>query len=339
MLFGPRVHIDTPDPVAWKRCFPDGLGESAFASPAFQKLMLEEIPGEWEARALSVDGSDLWLPVLGNRDRFGRWTLRAHPVGYDLMPVPRARMRQSEISAWTRALCTPRVLHFVWWLPAWHAEGLQLESFQNLTGDFEVDRHTTYLIRFGGDFDKHLADRVSSTMRRYHRRNEKHGVRVEDNPSDEQIDAYIEVYNRSYDDNNWVGERFGRSFFYGVARDLGRGGQLAIVLHDDAVVGGGVLMTDPSVVHYFQGAIDRSVKGIHPHVALYSHALRLAETRGIPHVNLGACNEGNEGLIRFKTSWGAEATDSPMLVFTSGLKKTIGTAQRWLPTWVPGSRR
>jgi len=335
MIFGPRVHIEPPDATAWRRCFPEGLGPSTFASPGFQRLMLQDTPGDWVQRALSVEGSDLWLPVLGQQDRYGRWTLRVYPVGYDVMPVQRARMTQAELDLWTRALCTPRIQHFVWWLPSWHTEGLRVEPRHDVTGELRVETHTTYVIPFAGDFEAHLKDHVSSTMRRYARRNDKHGVTVVSEPTDEQIEAYIEVYDRSFHDNQWVGEKFTRSFFYGVARDLGKGGQLAIVLHEDRVIGGGVLMVDPAVIHYFQGAIDRDVKKVHPHVALYTHALRLAEERGIAHVDLGGVNEGNEGLVRFKTSWGAEPTAAPMLTFTSGVRKTIEAVEQRLPPWVP----
>ncbi len=337
MLLQPRVHIEPPDATAWRECFPDGLGPSAFSSPGFQRLMLHEAQGDWVQRVIRVDGSDLTLPVLGQRDRYGRWTLRAHPVGYDLMPIERARMHQSELDLWVRALSTPRIQHFVWWMSPWD-EPLHVEPFHRLTGQVQVGSHTTYAIHFDGDFDRHLADNVSSTMRRYTRRNDKRGVTVVSEPTNEQIEAYVDVYDRSYRDNKWEGEKFSRSLYHSVARDLGKGGQLAIVMHEDKVIGGGILMIDPRVVHYFSGAIDRRVKGVHPHVALYTHALRLAEERGLRYVNLGGINEGNEGLVRFKTAWGAKATRVPMLTFTSGVKKTLEAVQQRFP-WLPVPRR
>lgn len=323
MILGPRVHIREPDAVAWRRAYPTGFGASAFCSPDFQRVMLEMYatrPGgsRWMHRAVSVEGSDLWLPVIGCRDRFGRWELKGLPIGYDLMPVQRARMTQAELDAWVAALSTPRITHFIWHMPSWHTEEVHIEPRKNFSERVEVGRYETYVIRLDGTAEQHLDRHVSSTMRRYIRRNEKAGVTVVANPDAEQLDAYFRIYEQSYYQNGWVGEKFPRSFFDAVSSDLGDGGELAVVLHEDRVVGGGVILVDRAAVHYFQGAIDRSVKDINPHVELYWYAMRRAEALGLGHLNLGGVNRGNEGLVRFKTSWGATATHPPKLTFRSG---------------------
>ena len=332
MIFGARVHIRKPDAGQWRQAFPDGLGASAFSSPGFQRAILDTEPSGWVQRAVSVDGSDLWLPVLGRRDRVGRWELRVLPVAYDVMPVQRARLSQAELDTWIDALCTPRISHFIWWLPPWHTDGLHIEPRRHLGGGLTVGSHRTYVIRLDGTADEHLERNVSTTMRRYVRRNDKAGVTVVAKPDAAQIDAYFGVYQQSFHDNGWVGEMFPRRFLDAAARTLGLGGELAVVLHEGQVVGGGILMFDRDALHYFQGAIDRGVKDINPHVALYTYALRCAEARGIRHVNLGGVNDGNEGLMRFKTSWGAEATSATMLTFTSGARYTWAAIRERLPS-------
>lgn len=336
MILGPSVHIHDPDPAAWHQAFPAGLGASAFSSPGFQRAMLDLQPAgpdrtPWVQRALSVDGSDLWLPVLGHRDRVGRWELKVLPVGYDVMPVQRARMDQDELDTWLTALCTPRITFFIWSLPSWHTQGMQIEPRNTLGGRVDVGSYETYVIRLEGTAEQHLEHHVSSTMRRYVRRNEKAGVTVVAKPDAAQIDEYFRIYEQSFHENAWIGAMFPRKFFDVVGRELGRGGELAIVLHEDRVVGGGVLMFDHDAVHYFQGAIDRSIKDINPHVALYWHALRCAEARGIGHMNLGGVNRGNEGLVRFKTSWGAAATPSTKLTFRSGSRHAWEGLRERLP--------
>lgn len=330
MLFGPSVSLSPPDATAWRQAYPEGLGASAFSSPGFQSLMHGMLGEAWEPRLVSVDGSDLLLPALGQQDRFGRWVLRVHPIGYDVMPIQRARLSQRELDRWVDALCSPKIRHFVWWLPSWHTDGLRVQPRKTLTGEVSVGEHITYVIPFAGDVDAHLSKHVSSTMRRYARRNIKHGVTVTDDPTEAQLDEYIAIYERSYRDNGWEGDKFTPEFFRGVT-ELQKGGSLAVVLHQDRVIGGGVLMFDPNAAHYFQGAIDRDVKGVHPHVALYMHTLKCAATRGISHVNLGSINEGNEGLKRFKTSWGAEPTSWIQLSFTSGPRRTLEALRERLP--------
>lgn len=331
MLLGPRVHIRTPDDAQWRSAFPEGIGASAFSAPAFQRLS-HQLEPEWALRMLVVDDLEQHLPVLGRRDRFGRWQLRVVPTGYDVMPIERAKLRQAELDRWMRALCTPRITHFIWWLPSWHVEGLRIESQRHLTSSVEVGHHETYVIRLDGTAEAHLERAVSSTMRRYVRRNDKAGVTIVARPDAAQVDAYVEIYERSFRENGWVGEPFPRHFFHVVANEFGRGGELAVVMHEGRVIGGGVLMYDHASMHYFQGAIDRTVKDVNPHVALYWYALQTAEARGLAHVDLGGINDGNEGLARFKTSWGAAATPSPMLTFRSGARVALDGARERFPS-------
>jgi lipid II:glycine glycyltransferase (peptidoglycan interpeptide bridge formation enzyme) len=93
-----------------------------------------------------------------------------------------------------------------------------------------------------------------------------------------------------------------------------------VAVLDGRVVGGGVLLFDQRAVHYFMGATDRSVREVSAHDALYLHALRRADERGLAWVNLGGINEGNRGLVQFKRAWGAEAATVTGLRWESGAR-------------------
>jgi len=314
------AEIEPTDRDYWSGCFPRGLGGSAFSSPVWQRLMAEQVDEGWQPRLLRAKGPEgfLSIPVFAREGGLGRYDLAVHPVAYYVTPVEKAVLTDAELRAVLDVLCTHRVRHFTWWLPPWSTAHAGLTTRYRGLGRLTVGSVDTYVITLEGTAEQHIADRVSTTHRRYVRKNAKQGVHIVTDPDRALRDRYYALYQRVYEDRNWVGERFPRSMFDGVANDLDRGGQLAVAVHEGRVVGGGVLLYDHYAVHYFQGVLDRDAEGIHPHVALYEFALRQAEQRGLHRVNLGGVNEGNEGLARFKMAWGAEPVAVPILKWQSG---------------------
>lgn len=305
--------------LAWERHYPNGLGPGAFASPAWQRLMAAEAGPEWRLRRLCVDGARPFeLPVLVRRGRSGRLVLETRPTAYPVAPIGSRDLGEDEWQALLRGLGSPWLAQLSLWLPP--DTGLRPEPVYQGIGRVRVTEEDTYLIRLSGGVDAHLAERASSLRRRKLRANERSGLELVARPDRALRDAYFALYERVFDARAWRGERLSRDFFEGVATQLGDGGELCVALCGSAVVGGGVLLYDTTTVWYFQGSIDREAGEVSPHDALYLRALREAERRGLHCVNLGGVNRGNEGLVRFKQSWGAEAVPFTKLHFTSGLR-------------------
>ena len=188
----------------------------------------------------------------------------------------------------------------------------------------------TFLIALEGSVESHLANKVSATQLRHLRVSKTRGLEVQLNPAPHLVDEYYALYSRVWEERSWTGKRFSAAFFHGVATELGDGGRLVLMLYGGRVVGGGVLLVDRHAVHYFQGAFDRHQKEVYPACVLYATALQEAGKRGLRYVNLGGVNEGNEGLIRFKESWGARLTPVSMITWRSGRRVIQQRVGEWL---------
>lgn len=304
---------------AWEAHYPNGLGPSAFGSPAWQRLVAAEADARWQLRRLVAPGDrDFQLPVMVRRGRSGRYVLETHPVAYPVAPIGRPTFTEEDWRPLLSALSSPRIAQLGLWLSPgspWRPE----PGYHGI-GRVRVSAEDTYLIRLEGDIEAHLAERTSSLRRRKLRSNERRGLTLEARPDASLRDAYYALYARVFGDRAWVGERFSRAFFEGVATSLGEGGELCVALRGGEVVGGGVMLYDHHHAYYFQGAVDRDARDVSPHDALYLRALQEASRRGIGTLNLGGVNRGNEGLVRFKRSWGAEAVPFVKLHFTSGVR-------------------
>src|SRR5690606_11805960 len=195
--------------------------------------------------------------------------------------------------------------------------GESVVAFREMAARLSLSSGDTYLIPCDRSYEEHMARKVRSARMRDIRLSEERGLELIEQPSPEVVDEYYRLYVRVRGELGWQDQPFSRSFFHGVARDLGSGGQLLVMRHEGRVVGGGVLFYDKRAVHYCQGTTDRACKDVFPHIVLMSEALRRAYARGLEYVNLGGVNDGNKGLVQFKKSWGAVASPVPILRFRS----------------------
>lgn len=313
--------LTRPDPDYWRQYYPHGVGCSAFSAPAFQALMAECGGENPQQRFWVVDApqGSLSFPVFFHSKYIGRCRLSSYPVAYYATPVEKAVLSAAELRAVVSSLSDWHISSHTFWLPPWQpVEAIHTLCGYRGAGVLSLQSVDTYVIELNDSAEQHIQKRVNGTYRRYLRKNRDQGVFLEDNPSAQQLQRYCDLYNRVYHGRGWGGDRFSQEFFRGVLERLERGGELVVAMHDGAVIGGGVLLYDHHAVHYFQGVIDREVKGVYPHVALYEYALQQAQERGLGRVNLGGVNEGNEGLARFKRSWGASARPLTRVRWFSG---------------------
>jgi hypothetical protein len=311
-LFPP---LQEPDWAYWDECFPGGLGPSIFSAPAWQRLMCEEMKPDWRLMFLRTNGMDArcLLPVFVRKGHWGRMEITVRPVAYYVTPINAELLNESMIQRVILAPQTPFTAGFTWWLPPWSPwQALVIPGTCPL-GSVDWSFGETYVIPLRGSVAEHLETQVSRMHTRHIRTSYHRGLEIIDSPSEDLIDEYYQLYARVRVEEQWIGPQFTPSFFHGVATTLRDGGRLLVMQYKGRVVGGGVLLFDHQAVHYFQGTIDRRIKEVFPHPVLYAVALKYAEAQGLSHVNLGGVNAGNQGLLRFKQSWGAIACTVPVV--------------------------
>ena len=324
--------LEKPDYGAWERHFPSGIGGSAFSSPGFQRMMFYEYGQGWRLRLLRVtDGSqDLSLPVFARLNRNLRYDLAVFPIAYYVIPIELDVVTTETVTRVLDEVDRMGVSTFVWWLPPWTTWCAGDFDAGRYAGRLKIGMGETYAIRCDMSYEDHMAQRVWKTHRYKVNTSLSRGLEIIESPSPDLINEYYELYSRVYNEQGWLGPAFSRQFFHDAARSLGLGGKLYIMRLNDRVVGGGVLLIDRHAVHYFQGTVDRAVKDVFPHAVLYSEALKYAYDHRLPYVNLGGVNPGNNSLIDFKKSWGAEPMGVPGLTWRCSVAEAGRMALRKL---------
>ncbi len=362
MRWKPLAHLQTPDWEYWNRCYPNGLGPSAFSSPAWQRLMEKEAGPPWRLMLLRAGARGeqaIHLPVLVKKDRWRRIEISTRPVAYYVTPIEKINSCCEKIvPVLLQAGARPLTSQMVWWNPPWCIwQGLSAsdKGCKTCTRSSEspwcslnprasvksawmstlryclVD---TYLIVLNESAEEYLATKIQRAHRQHLRSNEREGLQAVHSPSANMVDEYFDLYNRVYTNRGWEGRPFSRDFFHEVNTTLGQGGELVVIRHKGKTVGGGVIAYDWYAAHLFQAAMDREVKGIHPHAMLYKIAIEQASKRGLRYVNLGGINKGNDGLRRYKEEWGAIVTAVPTLKWYNDafarLRRTVTHATIWM---------
>ena len=316
------ANIVFPDQKYWETFFQNGLGVSAFSSPAWQRLMEMEANDNCKVKFLlgkNSKGSDMHLPVVICKKKWKRTQIFAQPISYFTTPVEDSDVDEATVMSIVESATNLFTTKFLWSLPPWSTWNPESHRKRTLSGILNVTKRMSYVITLNESAEEYFSKNVHATIRRYTRQNIKRGLDVITNPSIEQIQEYYELYSREFYEREWVGKKLSYQLFEKTASELGDGGELVLMRHKDKIVGGGILLYDKNAVHYFQGTIDRNAKEVRPMNALMYRALEQAETRGLKYFNLGGINEANDGLAKFKSSWGAKMTSSTLICWKSYL--------------------
>jgi len=307
--------LTEPDQGKWERHFPSGVGGSAYSSPDFQRMMFREYGAGWQLRLLSTtcQGQDLSLPVFVRRNHYCRYEIVVRPIACYVIPIELDVVTTEIVTNLLDEVDRVGVATFTWWLPPW-TSWRRADFDANRYGDrLRISSVDTYVISCDTSYEEHLAQRVRKTRGYEVRTSLDRGLEVLESPPPVLVDEYYELYCRVHTEQRWVGQVYTRDFFHDAATRLGEGGKLFVMRFNNRVIGGGILLFDRHAVHYFQGTTDRAVKGVFPHAVLCSEVLKRAYGRGLRYVNLGGVNPGNDSLVDFKKSWGAEPMAVPEL--------------------------
>jgi GNAT superfamily N-acetyltransferase len=149
----------------------------------------------------------------------------------------------------------------------------------------------------------------SKTARTYIRQAEKRNVVICENPSEEDIFDFANLWLTNYKSRNWKGIQYNKLFFLALRNYIGSNDASIILAKvNDNVVAGGLFLRDMFGFNYILGALNREFEYSRAMYAIIHHMARKAASSGIQYINLGG-NGGKTSLDDFKRHWGARTEE------------------------------
>jgi CelD/BcsL family acetyltransferase involved in cellulose biosynthesis len=149
---------------------------------------------------------------------------------------------------------------------------------------------------------------LHSSARRAIRKAAKEGLAVRASSDDEDMREFYRLMVMTRRKHGLLPQPW--RFFANIQRhvvDAGHG-WLLLAEHEGEVIAGDLLLQFRNQMVYKFNASDQAHLHLRPNNVLLWEAIRLSAARGCTSLDLGRCDEDNEGLRRFKMLWGSEET-------------------------------
>jgi CelD/BcsL family acetyltransferase involved in cellulose biosynthesis len=217
--------------------------------------------------------------------------------------------------------------------------GLDVEvraRVDGLDGAHVVDGYLTHRLALVPDADAVLARASKSQVRRAIVKARREGVAAEARTDRDALRIFYELHlhTRRRQGVPIQPKRFILDFEQLFARGLGC---VMVSHHEGRTIAAAVFLHYGGTLTYKYGASDERFLGLRPNHALFAEAIRRGCEAGLHELDFGRTDPGNEGLARFKRSWGAEEerlaytylADHPPRERTAGLAgRAIGAVIR-----------
>jgi CelD/BcsL family acetyltransferase involved in cellulose biosynthesis len=316
-----EVHLIDPivDP-AWLE-FVDSCPDSeVFHHPRWLRLLRDQYGYSFEAVCIANGaGIEAGLPIARVESRLTGSRLVSLPFSDTCRPVLAAGCEPA-LAALGDAL-SDRV----------SASGLALTIHESLPALPEAQVEPAFyrhLLKLEADAEEVERRSWSQSARRGVRRAEREGLRVERRRDRDALDAFYRLHLAT---RRRLGvptqpRRFIRRFEELFAAGLGF---VQIVLDAGRPIAAAVFLTHHGTLTYKYGASDSTSLGKRPNNALFAEVIRRACRDGVRTLDFGRTEIENDGLRRFKRSWGAR--EAP-LAYTrlGGAGSTAGGARERL---------
>jgi CelD/BcsL family acetyltransferase involved in cellulose biosynthesis len=164
-----------------------------------------------------------------------------------------------------------------------------------------------------------------SSVRRSIRKAQRSHLEFRVSHSEESIRCFYEIHARTRRRHGLPPQPI--SFFLNIYDLIIRSGSgfVALVLHGEQPVAGALFFHRGSRAIYKFGASNERFQHLRPNNLLFWESIRSLAGQGIENLHLGRTSIGNEGLRRFKLSWGSSEQPVSYFRFDSRTDSSITT--------------
>lgn len=299
-MIRPVAAAHSIDPIAnpaWSALLADSPSASVFHHPAWLRLLRDQYGYSLQAICVEEGGEiAAAIPLARIESRLTGKRLIALPFSDVCPPLLAAGARPTALAALGDALVVER-----------ERTGLDLtvhESLPHLPGAFVQHRFYRHLLPLSEDPGEVESRYSKSQIRRGIKKAKREGLRAERRTDTAALDAFYALHLRT---RRKLGvptqpKRFIRRFEGLFDAGLGF---VELVLDSDRPIAAAVFLTQGDTITYKYGASDERGLGKRPNNLLFAEAIRWACESGLRTLDFGRTDLDNEGLRRFKRSWGA----------------------------------
>jgi CelD/BcsL family acetyltransferase involved in cellulose biosynthesis len=293
------VRLDPLNDARWLAFVERTPGASVFHHPAWLDLVGTRY--RYAMSALCVLGEDgeiaAGMPLARVSSRLTGRRLVALPFSDVCPPACAGGAGDRAALALSRALAAERV-----------RTGLDVElrwRMDDVPGAHVVDRFLTHRLALEPDADAVLARASKSQVRRAIAKARRAGVVAAPATDRAALAQFYALHERTrrrqavpVQPRNFI-MRFEALFARGL-------GYVMISRHEGRAIAAAVFLSHGGTLTYKYGASDERFLHLRPNHVLFAEAIRHGCEAGMRELDFGRTDPGNEGLARFKRSWGAE---------------------------------
>jgi len=296
------VKIARLDPLRDSRwqTFLDGAGDaSVFHHSAWLALVGRRYRYPMSALCVTDDGGEILagIPLARVASRLTGRRLVAVPFSDICAPAYATGAGEAVSAALTQALVDER-----------SRTGLAIEvraRLDGVAGTHVVDGFLTHRLPLAPDADAVLARASKSQVRRGIAKARREGVVVEPSFDRNGLREFYELHVQTR--RRQLVPVQSKGFILGFESLFSRGlGYVLISRHEGRAIAAAVFLNYGATLTYKYGASDENFLHLRPNHLLFAEAIRRGCAAGLNELDFGRTDPDNEGLAKFKRSWGAD---------------------------------
>lgn len=294
------ARLDPLNDSRWQTFLDSARDASVFHHPAWLALVGRRYRYEMSALCITDDGGEIvaGIPLARVASRLTGRRLVAVPFSDICPPAHAAQAGEDAASALAQALVDER-----------SRTGLDIEvraRLQGITGAHVVDGYLTHRLPLQANADAVLAQASKSQVRRGIAKAKREGVVAEPSFDREGLREFYELHTQTR--RRQLVPVQPKGFILDFESLFACGlGYVMISRHEGKAIAAAVFLSYGGTLTYKYGASDENFLDLRPNHVLFAEAIRRGCAAGLSELDFGRTDPDNEGLTRFKRSWGADA--------------------------------
>lgn len=193
-----------------------------------------------------------------------------------------------------------------------------LEKFDlNLVSQLGIKENEHYFIsnlKLAKNPEEEYYPRLRKNLRTLKKNAEMKGLKIRYSKGEKDLKEFYDILVKLYrDKHNMIPQPY--ALFYEMYKNFDKNFNLLVVEDNNKVVAGMLMLSFKKQVVYVYGAANQRYKNFSPGTLLIDEAIRRNSQNGYEEMDFGVTSPYQEGLLNYKSNWGAKPSKLPYYYF------------------------